>query len=772
MSCTYSYPSDNKVQNTVWFNYWPTSSEPEDLSENPQYSGRVHYPVNTEYNCSLRITGLTESDSATYWFRFLIDTDKNKYTGQPGVTLTVTDLQVSVDPDTVTEGQNVTLTCRTTCTLTGSPAFIWYKNNQSQSSTSQQLHITASRGDYYSCAVRGYENLTSPAVTPLKGQRGLKLVQQNVTWNDALSYCRKNHVELVSASTEDLQKSVAEVAKNASTTHVWLGLRFSILGFWFWVSGEGVCYQNWGPNQEGKHGHTGAVESHENHSWPRMGHQSIEMAQCQTHFCGSSAGYCCPPCTALTYTTKEICALKGSTVDMPCTYSYPSGYSVNKTVWFIPKLHKNGEPKDLSKNPQYRGRVQYLGNKDHDCRFRITGLTESDSATYRFRFLTDTEGGKYTGQPGVTLSVTGLQVTVNPDAVTEAQNVTLTCRTTCTLTGSPAFIWYKNNQSQSSTSQQLHITASRGDYYSCAVGGYENLTSPAGVCYQNWGPNQEDKHGHTGAVESHENHSWMGSAEFLRTSWSAVMALLLAATGIVGQKGWSVTYTTKEICALKGSTVDISCTYLYPSDLQVSVCPVIVTEGQRVTLTCRTTCALTGSPAFIWYKNNQRLFSTSQHLNITASSGDYYSCAVGGYENLTSPAYRGRVQYLGNKGHDCSLRITGLTESDSATYWFRFLIDTDKNKYTGHPGVTLTVTDLQVSVDPDTVTQGQNVTLTCRTTCALTGSPAFIWYKNNQSLSSTSQQLHITASRGDYYSCAVGGYENLTSPAVTPLKGQ
>ncbi|KAG9335393.1 hypothetical protein JZ751_004714 [Albula glossodonta] len=88
-----------------------------------------------------------------------------------------------------------------------------------------------------------------------------------MTWNEALSYCREKHVELVSVSTQDLQKSVAEVVKNASTKHVWLGLRFSILGFWFWVSGEGVCYQNWGPNQEGKHGHTGAVESHENHSW-------------------------------------------------------------------------------------------------------------------------------------------------------------------------------------------------------------------------------------------------------------------------------------------------------------------------------------------------------------------------------------------------------------------------------------------------------------------------------------------------------------------------
>ncbi|KAG9335397.1 hypothetical protein JZ751_004718, partial [Albula glossodonta] len=167
MPCTYSYPSDNIVQKTVWFNYWPTPSEPEDLSENPQYRGRVQYLGNKDHDCSFRITGLTENDSATYRFRFLTNTGGGKYTGQPGVTLTVTGLQVTVDPDTVTEGQSVTLTCRTTCALTGSPAFIWYKNNQSLSFTSQEHQITASSGDAgsYSCAVRGYENLPSPAVT-------------------------------------------------------------------------------------------------------------------------------------------------------------------------------------------------------------------------------------------------------------------------------------------------------------------------------------------------------------------------------------------------------------------------------------------------------------------------------------------------------------------------------------------------------------------------------------------------------------------------------
>ncbi|CAK6984119.1 sialoadhesin-like, partial [Scomber scombrus] len=34
---------------------------------------------------------------------------------------------------------------------------------------------------------------------------------------------------------------------------------------------------------------------------------------------------------------------------------------------------------------------------------------------------------------------------------------------------------------------------------------------------------------------------------------------------VQGQNGWGVTYTSTYICAVKGSTVDIRCTYSYPS---------------------------------------------------------------------------------------------------------------------------------------------------------------------------------------------------------------
>ncbi|KAJ8384489.1 hypothetical protein AAFF_G00205100 [Aldrovandia affinis] len=107
-----------------------------------------------------------------YHFRFKT-TPINAYTGEPGVTLSVTDLQVKANLDTVTEEQSVTMNCTTTCPLSGSPAFIWYKNGLHLSKTYQNylsnnyLQFKASSEDAgnYSCAVRGHETLPSPAVT-------------------------------------------------------------------------------------------------------------------------------------------------------------------------------------------------------------------------------------------------------------------------------------------------------------------------------------------------------------------------------------------------------------------------------------------------------------------------------------------------------------------------------------------------------------------------------------------------------------------------------
>ena len=110
----------------------------------------------------------------------------------------------------------------------------------------------------------------------------------------------------------------------------------------------------------------------------------------------------------VTYNPTSICAVKGSTVTMSCTYTHPSGYSVTKAFWTKQLPVQNGEePNDLLDDPDYRGRVQYLGDKQHNTTLRLQNVTEKDQIKYYFRFITHDPNGKWTGAGGVDLNVTG-----------------------------------------------------------------------------------------------------------------------------------------------------------------------------------------------------------------------------------------------------------------------------------------------------------------------------------------------------------------------------
>ncbi|XP_071245857.1 hemicentin-1-like [Salvelinus alpinus] len=441
------------------------------------------------------------------------------------------------------------------------------------------------------------------------------------------------------------------------------------------------------------------------------------------------------------YTPQSICTLKGSTVEMSCSYTYPRGYTVTTTLWFT-KIYAGGNPVSLSDDPDYIGRVMYHSDKKNDHTLRITDLRDGDSATYKFSYITDRTVGKYTGDPGVSLSVTALQVKVTP--IHRSQWKTLTCRTTsCHLTGNPTYTWYKNGKIVTEKTSPYSVLPNAKDSYSCAVKGHEDLHSPA-VCVQDQSCNR-------------------------------------------------VTYTKRTICVLKGSTVDISCTYVgyystistfwfrsdklgpedltrnpeylgraltrshttlrisdlreedsaeyrftykkwnfewchsFPgttlsvTDLKVKVTP--AAEGQK-TLTCSTTCTLTDNPdpTYIWYKNGQRLDepTSQQHssnlLVVWDSSVNSYSCAVEGQEGLHSPVVCFQVK---------------LTPTRRAT----------------------------------------SKTLTCSTTCILTGNPTYIWYKNGQIITDNTSPYSVYSNAVDSYSCAVKGHEDLHSPAVC-VQGQ
>ncbi|KAI7807641.1 putative lectin C-type domain containing [Triplophysa rosa] len=102
----------------------------------------------------------------------------------------------------------------------------------------------------------------------------LILIQENLSWTEAVTYCRENHVDLVSVDSQEIQLMVTEVLHHAWTAEVWLGLHHSCsVGIWFWVNGEVVCYQNWAPGNEAavdnseSEVRSGAVQSGGDHLW-------------------------------------------------------------------------------------------------------------------------------------------------------------------------------------------------------------------------------------------------------------------------------------------------------------------------------------------------------------------------------------------------------------------------------------------------------------------------------------------------------------------------
>ncbi|XP_057690716.1 macrophage mannose receptor 1 isoform X2 [Corythoichthys intestinalis] len=114
---------------------------------------------------------------------------------------------------------------------------------------------------------------TAPSSTHQINTGNLILIRENMTWIEALNYCREHHLDLVYITGQSTQDQVAQMAQNATSSHIWLGLRYTCnFDFWFWSGSSANCYQNWVPGhgpQEGPYecGITGAMVSTGGQQW-------------------------------------------------------------------------------------------------------------------------------------------------------------------------------------------------------------------------------------------------------------------------------------------------------------------------------------------------------------------------------------------------------------------------------------------------------------------------------------------------------------------------
>nr|XP_024658454.1 hemicentin-1 [Maylandia zebra] len=512
---------------------------------------------------------------------------------------------------------------------------------------------------------------------------------------------------------------------------------------------------------------------------------------------------------SVTSTSTHICALKGSTVDIGCSYSYPNnrnrGIMFRERLWFIRNEYYG--PVDLRTDPDYTGRVEHQFH-EKDCTLRITDLRESDSAEYKFRFMTNQYGGSYTGSPGVTLTVTDLQVKRRKSSA----HTELQCHSSCDVIDPPSYVWYKNGQKiEEETSLRVSVGGDDSSY-SCAVKGHEGYRSAAVYVPKlpsvSVSPSAEIVEGSSVTLTCSSdanpaaNYTWYkedGQTPLSKEWWLSFSSIQPSDSGQY--------YCTAENDLGKRTSESVLIDVKYaPKPPSVSVRPSgEIKEGGSVTLTCSSEA----NPAatFVWYKISGRTPLSEERQLVFRSiqpsdSGQYYCIAVnklgrrtseyisidgkyapkfvsvmlspsnefreGGSVTLTcSSDANPAAQYSWYKKNgqkplssEQQLSFSSIQPSDSGEYYC-----TAQNKV-GRKKSEYTSIDVKydpklpsVSVSPSgEIKEGTGVTLTCSSDA----NPAaqYSWYKKNgQKPLSNERQLSFSSIQssdsGQYYCTAV-----------------
>lgn len=107
-------------------------------------------------------------------------------------------------------------------------------------------------------------------------------------------------------------------------------------------------------------------------------------------------------CVTESYVSRRICAVEGSSVNVPSEY-LPYRQLACKRLF---KMRRSGED-DAKELGDDAGHLEYHDNVDGSCILRIKKLRKDDSGEYTFRNPEKHRRWKWSDYPGVTLVVTG-----------------------------------------------------------------------------------------------------------------------------------------------------------------------------------------------------------------------------------------------------------------------------------------------------------------------------------------------------------------------------
>ncbi|XP_019216142.1 sialoadhesin isoform X3 [Oreochromis niloticus] len=380
--------------------------------------------------------------------------------------------------------------------------------------------------------------------------------------------------------------------------------------------------------------------------------------------------------------TNSICALKGSSVNLSCSHQHPTS-SMN---WY--SVHRGGLKIETSADGKYSM------SAESNLTLTVNNLAENDANIYCCREPADKSD---CGQRAISLSVAELQVKVIPATEGETVTLMCSSSCPLTEKPA-AYIWYKNREflyeDWSPWYQEL-LSSEEAVTYSCAVKGYEDLRAPevsvdsiTSTCFNVTYTKSEMCHYQQGSEHEPCSITFPRGVQD-KNCWRVnyvsrrICALEGSSVNIISKyshpddmkpefKLWIKKWRTgdkeriepsgrveyhdnvknQHILTIKNLTKNDSGEYtfilkrhdkelklpgvfLIVTELRVKMSPsAVVTEGQRVTLTCSTSCPLTDNTNYIWYLNSRPLNMTethNKHLILDAVSRENirnYSCGV------------------------------------------------------------------------------------------------------------------------------------------------
>ncbi|XP_023693807.2 B-cell receptor CD22-like [Paramormyrops kingsleyae] len=295
------------------------------------------------------------------------------------------------------------------------------------------------------------------------------------------------------------------------------------------------------------------------------------------------------------YSRNPLCAIRSSTVVIPCSSKYPDSFKVETVMWcqddeYCDKMLYVSHSSNTHISAEYRDRAEYLGNKEKNCTLQIKNITDKDAGVYTVRFMNKDNKVRWSGRPGMTLIV---------------YDVHYSERNLCAVRGSTVLI-------------------------QCEYG----YPEPHKVDSRMWSHNDVDCTGKPYVCHSNNTNisaEYTGRAEFMgNNTRNCTLQIKNIRETDAGEYRFRFITNRCEKCGGPGVILQVDELKVVMTSSRANG---TIREGDSVNLTCGTDSCPLNQSEFTWFKDNQTLPETQSTLHFSPISYHHtgkYSCALNG----------------------------------------------------------------------------------------------------------------------------------------------